>query len=69
MAAGVMPPQPTVRWEILSETPDGDTLRFRVRYSNDSDLLELETTWQAFEGASGRSSGRRRQASSCARSG
>jgi hypothetical protein len=50
MASGVLPPQPTVRWEILSETPDGDTVRFRVRYSNDSELLELETTWQAFEG-------------------
>jgi hypothetical protein len=50
MASGVMPPQPTTRWEILSEIPDGECVRFRVRYANDSDELELETMWQAFEG-------------------
>ena len=50
MAAGVKPPQPTARWEILSEALDGDTVRFRVRYSNDSDQLEPETTRRAFEG-------------------
>jgi hypothetical protein len=50
MAAGVMPPQPATRWQILSETPDGDRVRFRVRYSNETEQLELETTWQAFEG-------------------
>jgi len=50
MASGVMPPQPMTRWEILSETPDGGSVLFRVRYSNDSDELELETMWRAFEG-------------------
>ena len=50
MASGGMPPQPTTRWEILSETPDGDSVRFRVRYANDIDQLELETTWRAVEG-------------------
>jgi hypothetical protein len=50
MASGAMPPQPTTKWEILSETPDGDCVRFRVRYSSDSGQLELETTWQALGG-------------------
>lgn len=50
MASGVMPPQPTTEWTIFSETPDGDLVRFHVRYANDSDQLELETTWQRFDG-------------------
>jgi hypothetical protein len=50
MASGALPPQPTTRREIPSETADGDSDRFRVRYSNDGDRPELETTWQTFEG-------------------
>jgi hypothetical protein len=50
MASGALPPQPTTRWEILSETPDGEVVRFHVRYANDTDQLELETTWQVFDG-------------------
>jgi hypothetical protein len=46
MAGGTMPPMPTTEWEILSEEPEGDAVRFRVRYSNDSDTLELETRWR-----------------------
>jgi hypothetical protein len=46
MAGGVVPPMPTTQWEILSEDPDGDSVRFHVRYSNDTDALELETRWE-----------------------
>lgn len=49
MAAGG-PPQPTTKWEILSEEVEGDAVRFHVRYSNDSALLELETRWERFDG-------------------
>jgi hypothetical protein len=44
------PPQPTTQWEILSEEPDGDAVRFQVRYSNDSAALALETRWEQFDG-------------------
>ena len=43
------PPQPTTQWSILSETPDGEAVRFHVRYANETDRLELETTWKQFE--------------------
>jgi hypothetical protein len=46
MAGGTLPPMPTTRWAILSETVDGDGVRFHVRYSNDDAALELETRWQ-----------------------
>ena len=44
------PPQPTTRWEILSEDHDGLAVRFHVRYSNDSDALDLETRWEEIDG-------------------
>jgi hypothetical protein len=45
------PPQPTTKWEILTETPAGDLFEFEVRYSNDAgDALELQTTWKQFDG-------------------
>lgn len=44
------PPQPTTRWEILSEEADGDAVRFHIRYANDTDALELETRWEQFDG-------------------
>lgn len=45
------PPQPTTKWEILSETPAGDGVEFEVRYSNETgDALELQTTWKQFDG-------------------
>lgn len=37
---------PTTAWEILAEDPDGEAVRFRVRYSNDSDSLALATRWE-----------------------
>ena len=49
MAAGG-PPQPTTKWEILAEEPDGEGVRFHVRYSNDVAALELETRWEQFAG-------------------
>lgn len=42
-----MPPNPTMKWEILSEEPDGDQVRFQVRYT---DELVLQTTWSQFDG-------------------
>ncbi len=45
------PPQPTTKWEILSEDADGDAVQFHVRYSNDSSMLELETRWEQIDGA------------------
>jgi hypothetical protein len=51
MALGVTPPQPTTEWTIFSETPDGDLVRFHVRYANDNDHLELKTTWRQIDGA------------------
>src|SRR5579859_454537 len=51
MTLGLMPPQPTTEWTILEETPDGDVVRFHVRYANDTDKLELRTTWQEIDGA------------------
>ena len=47
VAAG-RPPQPTTKWEILSEDADGDAVRFRVRCSNATDSLELATRWERF---------------------
>jgi hypothetical protein len=46
MAGGNMPPMPTTNAEILSEEVDGDTVRFHVRYSNDTAALELHTRWK-----------------------
>jgi hypothetical protein len=46
MAGGDMPPMPTTGWEILSEEADGDGVSFHVRYSNDTDALELRTRWR-----------------------
>ena len=43
-------PQPTTKWEILSEEPDEGAVRFHVRYSNESTALELETRWEEFDG-------------------
>jgi hypothetical protein len=49
MGSGAMPPNPTTKWEILSEEADGDKVRFRVRYTNDSEELVLQTTWSEFD--------------------
>jgi hypothetical protein len=46
MAGGVLPPMPTTRWEILSETDADDAVEFHLRYANDTDALELRTRWQ-----------------------
>lgn len=46
VASGGMPPNPTTKWEILSETALGEQVQFHVRYSNDTEALELQTTWQ-----------------------
>lgn len=46
MAGGAMPPMPTTQWEILSETPAGDSVELHVRYANDTDALELRTRWE-----------------------
>jgi hypothetical protein len=46
MAAGTMPPMPTTKWEILAEDTDGETVRFHVRYANDTDALDLVTRWK-----------------------
>lgn len=44
------PPQPTTKWEILSETPTEGAVQFEVRYSNESgEALELQTTWKQFD--------------------
>ena len=45
---GATPPNPTRSWSFLSETPDGDLVRFHVRSSNDDEHLELATTWKQF---------------------
>jgi hypothetical protein len=47
---GVLPPQPTTEWTIVSETPDGDLVRFQIRYANDSEHLVIKTTWQQLDG-------------------
>lgn len=45
------PPQPTTRWEILSEVARDEAVQLHVRYSNDTgDALELQTTWKEFDG-------------------
>ncbi|QYG91751.1 hypothetical protein HC251_04385 [Iamia sp. SCSIO 61187] len=45
------PPQPTTKWEILTETPVDDAVEFQVRYSNDAgESLDLQTTWRQFDG-------------------
>jgi hypothetical protein len=45
------PPQPTTKWEILSESASDDAVEFQVRYSNDTGAaLELQTTWKQFDG-------------------
>ena len=50
MGSGAMPPRPTTEWSILSETPEGDAVQFHVRYANDSEALELVTTWEQVDG-------------------
>jgi hypothetical protein len=49
MGSGSMPPNPTTKWEILSEEADDGKVRFRVRYTNDTEELVLETTWSLFD--------------------
>ena len=49
MASGGVPPRTTTDWTILSETVDGETVQFRVRYSGGADTLELQTTWKQFD--------------------
>ncbi len=45
------PPQPTTKWEILTETLADDAVEFQVRYSNDlGESVELQTTWRQFDG-------------------
>lgn len=46
MGSGAMPPRPTTEWSILSETEEGDSVRFHVCYSNETERLELETIWR-----------------------
>lgn len=48
--SGSMPPSPTTKWEILSETSDGDIVAFHVRYSNDTETIDLQTRWQHVAG-------------------
>lgn len=50
MATGAMPPSPTTTWEILSEDTDGDAVTIHVRYSNDSESLDLATRWEQVAG-------------------
>ncbi len=45
-AAGLLPPTPTTEWSLLTEKPDGDSVRFRIRYANDTEAFELDTRWQ-----------------------
>jgi hypothetical protein len=44
------PPQPTTKYEILSEVAEGDVVVFGVRYSNDTEALELTTRWKEYDG-------------------
>jgi len=44
------PPQPTTKWEILSEDANGNAVRFQMRYSNESAAIELETRWELIDG-------------------
>ena len=44
------PPQPTTAWSILSEEPDGDAVRFHVRYANETEAVELRTAWKQYDG-------------------
>jgi len=50
MAGSSMPPNPTTKWEILSEEPAGDAVTIHVAYSNDTDSLELKTRWEQIAG-------------------
>lgn len=50
MATGAMPPSPTTAWEVLSEDDAGDAVTVHVRYSNDTDSLELRTRWEQVAG-------------------
>ncbi len=50
VATGATPPTPTTTWEILSEDTDGDTVTIHVRYSNDTESLDLQTRWEQVAG-------------------
>jgi hypothetical protein len=50
VAIGALPPNPTTAWEILSEDDEGDAVTMHVRYSNDTESLELETRWEQVAG-------------------
>lgn len=51
MGGGVMPLNPTTKWEILSEDRDlGDSITIHVAYSNDTETLELKTRWEEIAG-------------------
>ncbi len=46
MAAGSLPPRPTTAYEIVSEDAVDGHVELRVRYSNDTESLELVSRWQ-----------------------
>ncbi len=52
MATKAMPPSPTTKWEILSENSDADSdaVTIHVRYTNDTEALELRTRWEQVAG-------------------
>jgi hypothetical protein len=49
-AAGDLPPEPTTRWEILSERPSIEYVMIHIRYANDHGAVDLDTRWQQIAG-------------------
>lgn len=47
---GGLPPDPTNDWEIVSEAPSVEFVDFHVRYSNETQAVELKTRWQQIAG-------------------
>ena len=46
IVSGAMPPDPTTKWQILTETTIADSVELHVLYSNGDNQFELVTTWQ-----------------------
>jgi hypothetical protein len=45
MAAGIRPPQPATKAEIVNERQDGDRYVFDIKYSNDQASATIRSTW------------------------
>lgn len=45
MKFGVMPPRPTIRYELVGERQEGDQHIYEIKYSNDQQATTIRSYW------------------------